>query len=105
MEHEFERCQECGGKLPTGRSERTWRCRLIGLCRYCYRHKFPRRGRPRWGAISRRSEPILSYYERRKKEQKAFDTTCWSPKFYSQWIEYWLAQGIKIRGSEVDYEK
>jgi len=104
-----ERCHDCGQALPkspsyppfskgeAGGLELPWCYRFIGLCRYCYRHKFPARGRPSWPAISQSNQRFLSWTERREMERDAFDTTQWSPEFYAEWIAYWIAQGIRMK--------
>lgn len=84
------RCHDCGNKLPQGRGKTSFYCRLIGLCRYCYRHKFPQHRRK---SVMRPDGPyFLSYGERRRRERKSFDVTLWSPEFYDEWMGYWAAR-------------
>ncbi len=87
-----ERCHDCGKPLARGESLRTWYCQTIGLCRYCYRNKYPRRGRPKWPPITRGSQRLLSWNERRRMEQKGFNEEVWSPGFRKEMREYWRAR-------------
>jgi hypothetical protein len=87
-----KRCHDCGGNLPRGKGRVSFYCRLIGLCRYCYRHKFPKRGRPKWPPISSGSERLLSWDERRYMERAGFNPEVWSPEFRREMEDYWRAR-------------
>ena len=88
------RCHEpgCGNPLPKGNGLRAWYCQTIGLCRYCYRHKYPRRGRPKWAPISSGSKRFLSWDERRYMERAGFNPEVWSPEFRAEMEDYWEAR-------------
>jgi len=92
MEELDQRCHDCGKPLPKGKSLKTWYCRTIGLCRYHYRHKYPRRGRPNWPPISSGSERFLSWTELREMERKGFNPEVWSPEFRAEMRDYWKAR-------------
>ena len=87
-----ERCHDCGKSLPKGKSMNTWYCQTIGLCRYCYRHKFPKRGKPKWSPISQGSQRLLSWSELRWMERSDFNEEVWSPEFRAEMHEYWEAR-------------
>ena len=89
MEQEYTRCQECGDELPKSRTRTGWLCRTIGLCKYCYQHKFDQREESDRPAISQNGEKLLSWSERREMERAGFDSTNWSPEFYQEWLEIW----------------
>ncbi len=87
-----ERCHDCGGNLPKGKGLQSFYCQMIGLCRYCYRHKYRRRGRPKWAPISSGSERILSWSELREMERKGFNEEVWSPEFREEMRDYYEAR-------------
>ena len=90
-----ERCHDCGGSLPMGKGCISFYCRLIGLCRYCYQHKYPMpKPRPEPTQEERENTP-LSYNQRRASERAGFNEEVWSPEFRAEWLEYWEA---KMRG-------
>jgi hypothetical protein len=96
-----ERCHDCGKPLPRGKSLRTWYCQTIGLCRYCYRHKYPTRPVCPLGTgrRNRKQTPVkpngkrlLSWTERRYLERAGFNEEVWSPEFRAEMHEYYRAR-------------
>lgn len=87
-----ERCHDCGKPLPRGKSLNTWYCQMIGLCRYCYRHKFPTRRKGRQTPVKPEGKRLLSWSERRYLERVGFNEEVWSPEFRAEMHEYWRAR-------------
>ncbi len=87
-----ERCHDCGEPLPQGKGKVSFYARNMGLCLYCYRRKYQRRGRPKWHAISSGSDWFLSWTKRRCLEQKGFNPDVWSEEFRREMRDYWRAR-------------
>ena len=87
-----ERCHDCGKRLPTGKGLRAWYCRTIGLCRYCYRHKYLTRRKGRQTPVKPEGKWFLSWDERRYLERIGFNEEVWSPEFRAEMHEYWRAR-------------
>lgn len=86
-------CKEkgCQGRIPTGKSLISWHCQMLGICRYCYRMKFPKR--KRYGPPLRQgSERLLSWSDRRRRERYGFNPILWSSPFRKQVLDYWKAK-------------
>jgi len=87
---EETRCHDCGKPLPKGKGQRSFYCRLIGLCQYCYRHKHPRHDRT--GNLKPQlAQDLMSWDERRWLERLGFDESIWSQAFREEWLDYWEA--------------
>lgn len=88
-----KQCHEpgCGKPLPRGKSLMAWYCQTIGLCRYCYGHKYHGRGRPAPKPTTPGGERFLSWSERRWLIEHQFDGAeelIWSAEFLAEWRDY-----------------
>jgi len=75
-----ERCHDCGNALPQGKGRISWFCRTIGLCRYCYRHKFPGPKPSSLLTPEEIEERPLSYSQRRYLIRQGFNEKLLSPE-------------------------
>ena len=87
-----ERCHDCGNPLPTGKSLKAFYCQLIGLCRYCYGHKYPSGHKHKQPPVKPNGKRLLSWTERRYLERAGFNPEVWSPEFRAEMEEYWRAR-------------
>ena len=85
-------CHDCGKPLPRGKGLRAWYCQTIGLCRYCYRHKYPTRRNPEQTPVKPEGKRFLSWTERRYLERKGFNEEVWSEEFRKEMRDYWKAR-------------
>jgi hypothetical protein len=80
-------CKECGQRLPTKKAGLVnLACRMLGLCRYCYRAKFSRQG-----GIRQVYQKHLTPWERAQALRRQFEgveVLIWSPDFYQEWLQY-----------------
>lgn len=87
----MKRCRECSKRVPKGKSQISLCCRDMGLCRYCYRAKFPIRRRPKRKRGRRELAQPISMEDRIRYEEHAFEgmeRLIWSKEFYEEWREY-----------------
>lgn len=87
----MRKCRECGKRVPKGKSQISLCCRDMGLCRYCYRAKFPTRRRPKRGRGREELAQPLSREDRIWHEEYAFEgmeQIYWSKDFLAEWREY-----------------
>jgi len=89
-----ERCREelCTGLVPQGKSLRDRTCRILHLCRYCYRMKFPKRGPSNLPPCRHGSQRLMTPWEKAQLEKRQLpnpDETNWTPKRYAKWMDYW----------------
>ena len=87
-----ERCHDCGEPLPKGNGLRAWYCQTLGLCRYCYRHKYPTRRNHKQTPVKPNGKRFLSWTERRYLERAGFNEEVWSPEFRAEMHEYYEAR-------------
>lgn len=69
-----EKCREdkCNSPVPQGKSWIARICRLLHLCRYCYRMKFPEPAPINLPACRRGSQRIFTPWERQQIERRSF---------------------------------
>ncbi|MFH1231013.1 MAG: hypothetical protein V1709_05895 [Planctomycetota bacterium] len=87
-----EKCKEylCRDYVPQGKSLESMTCRVLHLCKYCYRSKFPKR--KMWNLPEARhgSEKVLTPSDRRHIERSQFEYMeifLWDPEFYYEWLD------------------
>ncbi len=85
-------CHDCGKPLPRGKGLRAWYCQTVGLCRYCYRHKYPIQRNRKQTPIKPNGKRFLSWTERRYLERAGFNPEVWSPEFRAEMRDYWKAR-------------
>jgi len=95
--NQAQKCKEdrCRGKVPRNtKSLESWTCKILGLCRYCYRMKFNHgrpSNRPSSGQARISSQRHLSYDDRTYLEERAFEgmePLIWRPEFHREWKAY-----------------
>ena len=116
-----ERCREylppengkpergCLNFVPQGKSFEATAARLMHLCKYCYRARFPKRGPSNLPACRKGSQRLLTPWEKEEIEKRSFgwmdkpdgqeakekhsfewlDETNWTPELFEEWMKYW----------------